>query len=326
MSLTIKKNLVPAEKYSIKCPYTMKPTRIVVHNTANNASAVNEVAYMIKNDLKVSFHYAVDDIQIVQGILETRNSWNAGDGSSGKGNREGISIEICYSKNDSDIERFKKAEKRAVLLIVDILKRYKWDISKVTKHQDYSGKYCPHRTLDMGWKRFLKMIETELTPPVVTPQPVVYPFKENTIVYPKQDVKLVKTAGYADQTIFVLKKDTKSKVIKYHNTNGLHMALADESGNFYSSAWTKEFDKFTTTAPVVVVPEEPTMDYKKEYEILKDKIENPEMGYIKQLNDRDSSLKKKEETIKNLNAQLERYERFSVLIGLLERIFPVKTE
>jgi len=326
MSLTIKKNLVPAEKYPIKCPYTMKPTRIVVHNTANNASAANEVAYMIRNDLEVSFHYAVDHIQIVQGVLETRNSWNAGDGSTGKGNREGISIEICYSKNDSDIEKFKKAEKNAVLLIVDILKRYKWDISKVTKHQDYSGKYCPHRTLDMGWKRFLKMIETELTPPVVTPQPVVYPFKENTIVYPKQDVKLVKTAGYADQTIFVLKKDTKSKVIKYHNTNGLHMALADESGNFYSSAWTKEFDKFTTTAPVVVVPEEPTMDYKKEYEILKDKIENPEMGYIKQLNDRDSSLKKKEETIKNLNAQLERYERFSVLIGLLERIFPVKTE
>ena len=43
--------------------------------------------------------------------------------------------------------------------------RYKergWGIDKVTKHQDYSGKYCPHRTLDMGWERFLNMIRAEL--------------------------------------------------------------------------------------------------------------------------------------------------------------------
>jgi len=32
----------------------------------------------------------------------------------------------------------------------------------VTKHQDYSGKYCPHRTLDMGWDRFLDVIKAEM--------------------------------------------------------------------------------------------------------------------------------------------------------------------
>ena len=53
------------------------------------------------------------------------------------------------------------AEKRAAKLIAEILDQKRWDISKVTKHQDYSGKYCPHRTLDMGWNRFLKMIEAE---------------------------------------------------------------------------------------------------------------------------------------------------------------------
>lgn len=153
------KNLVPKEKYDIKCPYEMKPTRIVVHNTYNDASAKDEIAYMIRNNNEVSFQYAVDDIEAVQGIEENRNSWNAGDGN-GKGNREGIAIEICYSKSGG--EKFIKAEQNAVELIVDILKRYNWGIDKVTKHQDYNGKYCPHRTLDMGWDRFLKMIEDKL--------------------------------------------------------------------------------------------------------------------------------------------------------------------
>lgn len=147
-------------KIAIKCPYTMTPTRIVVHNTANDASARSEVAYMNSNDKYTSFHYAVDDKEIVQGIEENRNSFNAGDGATGKGNRQGISIEICYSKSGGD--RFTKAEQNTVELIADILKRYNWGIDKVTKHQDYSGKYCPHRTLDMGWDRFINMIKEEL--------------------------------------------------------------------------------------------------------------------------------------------------------------------
>ena len=164
--MEIIKNLVDASKYSIKCPYNMTPTRIVVHNTANDASAKNEVAYMKRNNEQISFHYAVDDKQIVQAIPENRNAWHSGDGGKGKGNREGIAIEICYSKSGGD--RFAKAEANSVELIVDILKRYGWGIDKVTKHQDYNGKYCPHRTLDMGWERFIEMIEDKLSPKLKT--------------------------------------------------------------------------------------------------------------------------------------------------------------
>ena len=32
----------------------------------------------------------------------------------------------------------------------------------MTKHQDWSGKNCPHRTLELGWPRFVKMVEAEL--------------------------------------------------------------------------------------------------------------------------------------------------------------------
>jgi N-acetylmuramoyl-L-alanine amidase CwlA len=164
--MKIIQNLVAPNKYSVKCPYNMTPTRIVVHNTANDASAKNEVAYMIRNNNQVSFHYAVDDKEAVQGIPENRNAWHSGDGGSGKGNREGIAIEICYSKSGG--AKFTKAEENAVELIVDILKRYGWGVDKVTKHQDYNGKYCPHRTLDLGWERFIEMIEDKLSPKLKT--------------------------------------------------------------------------------------------------------------------------------------------------------------
>ena len=152
--------LVPKEKYNIKCPYTMIPEFIVVHNTANNASARDEVAYMCKNNNQVSFHYAIDDKEIVQGIPEDRNAWHAGDGANGKGNRKGIAIEICYSKSGG--KKFEDAEKLAAKFIAYKLKEKGWGIDKVKKHQDFSGKYCPHRTLDMGWQRFLNMVQAEL--------------------------------------------------------------------------------------------------------------------------------------------------------------------
>jgi N-acetylmuramoyl-L-alanine amidase CwlA len=158
--MKIIKNLVSTSKYNIKCPYSMDAQFIVVHNTANDASAKNEIAYMIGNNNQVSFHYAVDDKQIVQGIPENRNAWHAGDGGSGKGNRYGLSIEICYSKSGGS--RFIEAEKLAAKFIASKLKEKGWGIDKVTKHQDYSGKYCPHRTLDMGWQRFLNMVKAEL--------------------------------------------------------------------------------------------------------------------------------------------------------------------
>ena len=158
--VNIIKKLVPESKYGIKCPYSMTPTRIVVHNTANDATARNEIAYMTNNNYETSFHYAVDDKEIVQGLPLDRNGWHSSDGN-GKGNREGIAIEICYSKSGGD--RFIKAEENAVDLIVYLLKKYNWGIDRVTKHQDYGNhKYCPHRTLDMGWNRFINMIKAKI--------------------------------------------------------------------------------------------------------------------------------------------------------------------
>lgn len=156
--MKITKVKCPTSKYDVKCPYTMKPEKIIVHNTFNDASAMSEISYMLGNNNKVSFHCAVDDYRIVQGIDFNRNTFNAGDGRNGKGNRKGIAIEICYSKSGG--KRFEEAEKLAAQYIAYLLKQFGWGIDKVSKHQDYSKKYCPHRTLDRGWQRFLRMIES----------------------------------------------------------------------------------------------------------------------------------------------------------------------
>ena len=51
--VSIRKNLVDQNKYNIKCPYSMTPRFIVVHNTANDASAKNEINYMKNNNNEV---------------------------------------------------------------------------------------------------------------------------------------------------------------------------------------------------------------------------------------------------------------------------------
>ena len=163
----IKQNLVASENYSVKCPHSMTAEFIVVHNTANDATAENEVAYMIRNKNQVSFHYAVDDQEVVQGIPINRNAWACGDGANGKGNRKGIQVEICYSKSGGT--RFDQAEKNAAHFIATLLRERQWGIEKVKKHQDFRNKYCPHRTLDKGWNGFLQMIKSYLNDiPVVS--------------------------------------------------------------------------------------------------------------------------------------------------------------
>ncbi len=159
--MTIKENLCPPANYKLKSPYAMTPAGICIHNTANDASAAAEVKYMLGNSSKTSYHYAVDDNEAVHAIPDDRNAWHAGDGGSGAGNRKYIAIEICYSKSGGP--KFEAAMKNAAELTAKLLKEHGWDISHVKKHQDFSGKYCPHRILDdYGWGYFVDLVQKEL--------------------------------------------------------------------------------------------------------------------------------------------------------------------
>ena len=158
--ITITKNLVSEDKYGIKCPYAMEPVGITVHNTANSASADTEVSYMISNNNEVSYHFAVDENHAVQGLPLNRNAWHCGDGN-GKGNRKTIAIEICRSTSE-DESLFDRAEENAAELIAALCKEYGWTTDDIYTHQHWTGKYCPHKTLDRGWERFVNMVREKL--------------------------------------------------------------------------------------------------------------------------------------------------------------------
>ena len=160
MAYTFKQNMLASSKYSTKCPNPMTSEGICIHNTANDAAAANEISYMIGNNNKPSFHIAVDDKEVIQAIPFDRNCWASGDGNSGRGNRKHIHIEICYSKSGGT--KFTEAEENAAAYTAKLLKERGWNVSNVKKHQDFAQKYCPHRTLDLGWQRFINMVQFEL--------------------------------------------------------------------------------------------------------------------------------------------------------------------
>ncbi|MEC0886849.1 N-acetylmuramoyl-L-alanine amidase [Bacillus atrophaeus] len=161
MTIAVRKNLVSENKYKLKCPNAMSAEYITIHNTANDASAANEISYMINNTSSTSFHFAVDDKEVIQGLPLNRNAWHTGDGTNGTGNRKSIGVEICYSKSGG--ARYKAAEERAIKFVAQLLKERGWGIDRVRKHQDWNGKYCPHRILSEGrWDEVKAAIEKEL--------------------------------------------------------------------------------------------------------------------------------------------------------------------
>ena len=232
----IRENLVPKDKYAIKCPYTRTPTRVVIHNTANDAPAANEISYMRYNDLEISFHYAVDDVNIVQGIPESRNAWASGDGH-GKGNMEGIHIEICYSKSGG--EKFDKAEQNAAEFTASLLKKYGWGIDKVTKHRDYDGKYCPHRTLDRGWQRFLSMVKRYMEP---AKAPVASKFTPYLIRKNCRDALNIRKGPSTNYGILGQIKDTlRYTIVEERSGPGSHKGWGRlKAGGWIAMDWVKK--------------------------------------------------------------------------------------
>ncbi|MFJ7661972.1 hypothetical protein ACIQXW_06180 [Lysinibacillus sp. NPDC097162] len=78
----------------------------------------------------------------------------------------------------------------AVQDIALLLKQSGWGIERVKKHQDWNGKYCPHRILSENrWNSFLKRIE-EAMKPKTTIQQKEEPKMTNTLTSTvKEDLK-----------------------------------------------------------------------------------------------------------------------------------------
>lgn len=226
----IKQMLVNSAKNSIKSPYRMTPKYITIHNTANDASANNEARYHNSNNNQVSFHYAIDDKEIIQVVSDNRTAWHCGDGR-GNGNMQSIGLEICYSKSGG--ARYTKAEENAVQLTAYLLNKYKLPISAVKQHNYWSGKNCPHRIRANGtWNSFLSRVEKALKAlqaPVKTasnPSPTTkYRIKSGTF-NTKQEVE-----------------KAKIKVANLKIASEKYITIHEDKGKFYFQTGTYESEK-----------------------------------------------------------------------------------
>lgn len=168
MSYKIVNMWVPKNMYRYKSPYKMSPNYIVVHNTANTASARNEVAYMRRNTNYTSFHVAVDDKEVVQAIPFNRNAWHTGDGNNvNSGNRKAIGVEICYSMDNGYSgrysNRYAQAEKNAAKYIAHVLVQYGWGTDRLRQHWHYTKKDCPHKMRAWNnWQAFINMVQKNI--------------------------------------------------------------------------------------------------------------------------------------------------------------------
>lgn len=170
--LKAKVQLVDKRLYRSKCCYTMKnPKGIGIHNfgsssgspTAQNSADGQNKEDMNPENLK-SWHFQVDDKEIIQSLPMNRNSFSFGDGGKGEGNRNYISIEIMKDMPTDDKEAADKAQDNGALAAAIIYYNKGWDIKDLKKHQDFkmsdgSYKYCPHRILDNGWDKFMEQVQ-----------------------------------------------------------------------------------------------------------------------------------------------------------------------
>ena len=178
MTVKIVQNWLPESKYYLKASYDMQPKGIIVHNTAGAASAMEEANRMINNNSPISFHVVIDEKEVVECIPFRRNAWHAGDGGYGFANRNLIGIEIARSTSPQEV--YLQAEANAVIYVAGVLKEYGWGVDKLYKHKQFSATACPHRTEELGWQRFIALVQAELNrlkkpseskPKVVVPSP-----------------------------------------------------------------------------------------------------------------------------------------------------------
>lgn len=117
---------------------------IVVHNTANTATAEQEAKNLHNNAGQSSFHYAIDDTDIVHCVHDYDTAWAVGAWTGAVqyiGNNQSISIEVC----NPGTEFSDTCKKNLRALVLHLMDYYGIPADHVVRHWDcHSGrKQCP---------------------------------------------------------------------------------------------------------------------------------------------------------------------------------------
>lgn len=237
--MELKQMLVDPSRYGIKCPYSMNPIGITIHNTDNSAPAINERNYMERRPEEVSFHIVVDENEAIQCLPFDRNGWHSGDGGSGAGNRKTIAIEIARSHH-SDPSLFAKAQENATQIVAQLCKQFGWGINNIYTHRDWSGKNCPSRT-DIS--KFKEKVQALLNGGSVN-VPSTNPNMGDVKVGDK-----VKATGNVYATGEKIPDWVKSNVYEVIQVSGNKCLLSDIRSWVYSAEVQKQTSTSSTPAP-----------------------------------------------------------------------------
>lgn len=138
---------------------------IMVHQTANTSKGAN--AYMHAklqangNSRQASWHFSVDANNIYQSFPDTAQAWHAGNRTY---NQNSIGIELCVN-SDGD---YNGTVENGAKLVKHLMNKHNVPISRVIRHKDASGKYCPRELLNgkngITWAKFKDMVQGEKVP------------------------------------------------------------------------------------------------------------------------------------------------------------------
>lgn len=248
-------NMMKPSMYHINAPHAMSPNTLTIHETGNNATARNEVAYMNSNYNYTSYHVAIDDKEAVQAVPFNRNTWHAGD-SQGAGNRRSIAIEICYNKDNGFYgaisARMEKAIENAALYAAHVLHQYGWGVDRLRQHWDWSRKNCPQKLRQTGrWQWFKNRVQahlnaikkgsTDASKPVKTNKPKPAPKKTVAKVPSKKAKKPKRQWGWSGSfkanTTIVVRQLKKGQTMPTMSST-----IVDKGSWIYKNQWVN-FDR-----------------------------------------------------------------------------------
>lgn len=155
MSYTVEKLLTP---YNLTRTGGREIKYIVLHYFGSLGTAKQVAQYFAGSKVNASAHYTVDEGETVYQCVEDRDiAWHCGD--SGKGSLKGVvtnsnSIGIEIRPYILDKSRYQEASyagwyfteqvmERALELTRDLMKKYNIPASRVVRHYDVTGKWCP---------------------------------------------------------------------------------------------------------------------------------------------------------------------------------------
>jgi len=163
--MNIIQDFIPAGRANRPGKQLIGTKYITIHDTGNANPGADALAHAkyVKGDSAASrpasWHFTVDDTNVIQHLPLSEVAWHAGDGN-GSGNSSSIGIEIC---ENADGDRA-KAEERAAELAAFLLKTYKLGIDAVVQHNKWSDKNCPRiiRGRPGGWEGFLEKVKDKM--------------------------------------------------------------------------------------------------------------------------------------------------------------------